>query len=140
MTPRVEALFEAYSTLRAVVDETLGDRVADRPMRTFATHWLDRDYLARVAARSLPEGIQVRAVDVDTARRFDSNLEPHALQVFPSPEALVAEGLGVVGGYSSRARRTSRMRWPSPLARHGIRLADCPRVSIVTWSQKIPER
>src|SRR4029079_16857836 len=50
--------------------------------------------LAAVEA-SLPPEVELRPFDADLAAQLDTELEPHGLQVFPSPHALAEQGLGI---------------------------------------------
>jgi GNAT superfamily N-acetyltransferase len=70
-----------------------GSRLSDRPMRTFANHALDRERL-RAMADAVPDGFEVRRLDVDLARQLDDALVPHGLQTYPSVEEFIEHGLG----------------------------------------------
>ena len=89
----VEILLPEDQAWRNLVDGLIGERCSDRPMRTFALPDLDREAL-KTAAAAVPGGFRVAELDVALARPLDENLHPHGLRVFPSAEALVAEGLG----------------------------------------------
>ena len=80
---------------RALVLEVHGEDVFDRPMEEFDPSALDDAALAAIAA-TLPAGFELRRLDADLASRLDGDLEPHGLQVFPSPGALAEDGLGFV--------------------------------------------
>lgn len=70
-------------------------RLTDRPMRTYATHGLKSARL-RDQACILPAGFSLERMHVDAARQLDDSLVPHGMQVFPSPEALVEQGIGFI--------------------------------------------
>lgn len=70
-----------------------GERLTDRPMRTFANHALDRGRLSAMAA-AVPDGFEVRSLDVSLAGQLDETLVPHGLQTYASPEHLIEHGLG----------------------------------------------
>jgi GNAT superfamily N-acetyltransferase len=96
LTPPVEILVPPLQEWRNLIDECLGDRAEDLTMRTFSTHALRRDHLTEMASAEPPAGFRLRGIDLETARRLDANLEPHAMQVFPTAQAFVDRGLGVV--------------------------------------------
>jgi hypothetical protein len=50
--------------------------------------------LARFVA-ALPAGFALRPFDEQLAQQLDGELEPHGLQVFATPAALVRQGLGI---------------------------------------------
>ena len=85
---------------RAFLLDRLGDRVFDRPMRTFDPAALSRESLERLAASPLPEGYALRRLEAGWAEQLDGELAPHALQVFASPAAFAecGVGYGVVAG------------------------------------------
>jgi GNAT superfamily N-acetyltransferase len=93
LAPPIEIVLPDDQAWRDLVDGLLGDRCSDRPMRTFVLHDLDREAL-EVAATTAPDGFRLAEVDVALASQFDDDLHPHALKVFPSAEALVAQGIG----------------------------------------------
>jgi GNAT superfamily N-acetyltransferase len=70
-----------------------GPRVTDRPMRSFDASQLAENVLGSAAGR-LGEGFQLRELDPSLTRQLDPELEPHALQVYASPEAFLAQGFG----------------------------------------------
>jgi hypothetical protein len=78
---------------RRLIRDVHGTRAADRPMRTYDPSGLDRAALEPLAA-SLPPGHALVRLDVKLAGQLDAGLEPHALQVFASPQAFVAQGVG----------------------------------------------
>ena len=79
---------------RALILDVCGERVFDRPMEEFDPSALDDASLAAVEA-SLPPEFEVRRLDAELAAQLDTELEPHGLQVFPSPRALAEQGLGI---------------------------------------------
>lgn len=78
---------------RALILDVLGDAVFDRPMDEFDPSALDDAALASIEA-SLPPDLAIRRFDLALAAQLDAELEPHGLQSFPSPQALVDDGLG----------------------------------------------
>ncbi len=93
LSPPVEILAPETRGWRDRIERLLGDRCTDRTMRTFSAHDLDEAHLRTVAAL-LPGGFRTEVLDLDLARRLDDHVQPHALQTFPSPEALVEHGFG----------------------------------------------
>jgi hypothetical protein len=91
VTPPREIVYGNDPAWRRLILDVHGARIADRPMTIFDASQLDRDALARFAC---PAGYALRRMDVDEARQLDTGLEPHALQVFESPEQFAREGLG----------------------------------------------
>jgi len=79
---------------RTFLRERLGDRVTDRPMRTFDAGGLSREGLERLAESQLPEGYALRRLDARWAAQLDGELSPHALQVFESPAVFAQRGAG----------------------------------------------
>ena len=69
------------------------DDVADRPMTEFDAGGLDPAALAGLAA-DLEPAFAMRPLDEALAAQLDGELEPHALQVYPSTRAFVEHGLG----------------------------------------------
>lgn len=96
---------------RALVLEVHGEAVFYRPMDEFDPAALDDAALAAIVAH-LPRDLEVRRLDADLAARLDRDLEPHGLQVFPSPAALAEEGLGfgIVEGDRLASAATSYTR------------------------------
>jgi GNAT superfamily N-acetyltransferase len=70
-----------------------GARVKDRPMETFDPENVDLALL-RAGARSLPVPYELRPLDELLLSQLDADLEPHALQVYPSPGAFLSRGAG----------------------------------------------
>ena len=77
---------------RAAILAVRGHEVVDRPMTEFDASGLDPVALARHA--SYAPGFAVRPIDLELANQLDGELEPHGLQVFPTPRDLVERGLG----------------------------------------------
>jgi GNAT superfamily N-acetyltransferase len=78
---------------RRLILEVHGDGVCDRPMRDYDPGGIDRASLARIEA-GLPPGFRLQPLDMELTRQLDTDLEPHALQVFESAEAFLDHGLG----------------------------------------------
>jgi len=93
LTPPLEILIPDDQAWRDLADGLLGDRCSDRPMRTFALHDPDRAALEITASR-VPDGFSVAKLDVELARQFGGDLNPHALSVFSSAEELIEHGIG----------------------------------------------
>lgn len=72
--------------------EIHGTLVRDRPMDSFSGAELDAVHLREMAA-GLPRDYTLEALDTTTVWQIDGDLEPHGLQTYPSPEALVGEGM-----------------------------------------------
>jgi GNAT superfamily N-acetyltransferase len=86
---------------REVILDTLEGGVSDRPMRDYDPSGIDRSVLSRLEA-SLPAGFHLQPLDADLARQLDSDIEPHALQVFESVEAFLDDGMGFGAVYGGR--------------------------------------
>src|SRR5262249_21497595 len=86
---------------RKLILDVLGDEVSDRPMRDYDPSGIDEGSLARLEA-NLPASCLVQPLDVELARQLDTDLEPHALQVFPSVEAFLQHGLGAGVAHDGR--------------------------------------
>ncbi len=93
LTPPLEIVLPDDQSWRDLVHGELGERCVDRPMRTYEVHGLNRDHLQQVAA-GIADGFRIAELDVELARRFDDDLNPHGLAVFPSAETLVEQGIG----------------------------------------------
>jgi GNAT superfamily N-acetyltransferase len=78
---------------REVILDALGSEVSDRPMRDFDASGIALPSLLRLEA-TLPASFELQAFDADLARQLGKDLEPHALQVFPSVEGFLDGGLG----------------------------------------------
>jgi GNAT superfamily N-acetyltransferase len=70
-----------------------GTALSDRPMRSFSSFGLASGELRVFSARRL-EGAEVVRLDAVLASGLDPELAPHGLQVFSSPEAFIAQGVG----------------------------------------------
>ena len=95
LRPPLEILLPDDQAWRDLADLLIGDRCTDRTMRTFALHALETDRL-EAAVEKLAAGFEIKPLDVVLARRLDDDLQPHALRVFESPQALVEQGIGYV--------------------------------------------
>ena len=62
-------------------------------MRTFDPSRLSGSALRRIED-ALPEPFELRRFDAALAAQLDRELEPHALQVYPSPDHFAAHGIG----------------------------------------------
>ena len=78
---------------RRLILDVHGDGVFDRPMLDYDPAGIDRASLLEVEA-SLPPGFRLAALDEPLTRQLDAELEPHALQAFPSPRDFLRDGLG----------------------------------------------
>ena len=78
---------------RDLLHEIHGERLSDRPMRTFVSHALDATHLRELSA-GVAEAHELVPLNASLAGQLDEELTPHALQVFPSAEALASEGIG----------------------------------------------
>jgi GNAT superfamily N-acetyltransferase len=78
---------------RRLILDRHGERVRDRPMRTFDPSRLDAAFLERLAS-ALPAGFELQRLDASLAAQLDAELEPHALQTFPDAKAFAARGIG----------------------------------------------
>ena len=78
---------------RRLILDVHGPRVSDRPMRTFDPSRLSGPVLQRMED-ALPEGFELRRFDAALAAQLDRDLEPHALQVYPSAAAFAERGIG----------------------------------------------
>ncbi len=65
----------------------------DRSMQTFDASHLDAEKLA-AWSRTLPADLSLTRMDAGLANQLDSDLQPHALQVFESAAEFVAKGVG----------------------------------------------
>jgi GNAT superfamily N-acetyltransferase len=83
-----------YGAWSELASGILGDRLHAFPMRTFDADRLDVDRLRRIAAR-IPDGFELRRIDREWAAKLGQELEPHALQVFPSADRFATGGFGV---------------------------------------------
>lgn len=91
--PPREIVYGNDPAWRRLILDVHGDRVADRPMTIYDASRLDVcDLVAR--AVTAPPDYELRFMDASHARQLDRELEPHALQVFDSPEHFEREGLG----------------------------------------------
>jgi RimJ/RimL family protein N-acetyltransferase len=77
---------------RRLIQHVHGDGVYDRPMQDFDPAALDRSRLRAMAAA--PAGFEIVRLDPALSAQLDHELEPHALQVFASPELFVRDGIG----------------------------------------------
>jgi GNAT superfamily N-acetyltransferase len=106
-----ELIYGNDAAWRARILQVFGERVFDRPMEEFDPSALDDASLAAVE-QILPPELALRRLDADLAAQLDAELEPHGLQVFPSPWALAEEGLGIgiVQGHRLACAATSYTR------------------------------
>ena len=93
VAPRQEVVYGNDPAWRRLILDVLGERVVDRPMTIFDASRLDPDRLAQVEA-SCPAGFALRRMDAPLARELDAELQPHAMQVFQTPEHFEQDGLG----------------------------------------------
>lgn len=79
---------------RTLLRKVHGKRLSDRPMRSFDASHISADRLPALAG-SLPAEFEPRRMDLSLSQQLDAQLEPHALQVYPSPEAFLKDGFGL---------------------------------------------
>ena len=87
-----ELVYGNDASWRRLIQDVHGEAVHDRPMRDYDPAPLDRARLRELAAA--PAGFQIVRLDASLAGQLDHELEPHALQVFASPEAFARDGIG----------------------------------------------
>ena len=78
---------------RRLILDVLDGEVSDRPMLDYDPSGIDPDALTRLEA-SLPTDFQLRPLDAGLAGQLGADLEPHALQVYPSVREFLDQGLG----------------------------------------------
>ena len=88
-----ELVVPADQTWRDLLVATWGNRLTDRPMRTFATHRLNVEQLQRFAA-AIRSGFSIAPIDESLAEQLDDRLIPHAMQVFPTVADFATHGIG----------------------------------------------
>ena len=86
---------------RRLILDVHGKQVFDRPMREFDPSGIDRASLLRLEA-SLPPGFSLQALDAGLTRQLDTDLEPHALQVFDGAQEFLDHGLGFGAGQNGQ--------------------------------------
>jgi GNAT superfamily N-acetyltransferase len=91
-SPR-ELLFPDCDAWRARLREVLGTGLSERPMRAFDAAGLDPERL-RALAREVPPDFELHEIDPGIAARLGPEHEPHAMQVFDSPQAFARSGIG----------------------------------------------
>src|SRR5687767_5799783 len=90
---RRELVYGNDPAWRAAILAMRGHEVVDRPMTEFDPGGLDPRALAHIEASETPS-FTLRRLDRRLAGQLDGDLEPHALQVFPSARDFAAHGLG----------------------------------------------
>jgi GNAT superfamily N-acetyltransferase len=90
---RRELVYGNDPAWRAAILAMRGHEVVDRPMTEFDPGGLDPGALAHIEASETP-GFTLRRIDLRLAGQLDGDLEPHALQVFPSARDFAEHGLG----------------------------------------------
>lgn len=93
VTAPKELLFPDSEAWRSRIRSLPGARLTDRSMQAFSARHLDRQTLAKLAAQ-LPSSFQMAPLDAHRATLLDTDLEPHALQVFESAEDFGRRGIG----------------------------------------------
>jgi GNAT superfamily N-acetyltransferase len=88
-----ELVYGADPAWRQLLLGIHGTAVKDRPMLSYDGSGLDADDLA-AAMRRLPREFELVRMDAQLAGQLDPGLEPHALQVYPSPDLFVTDGIG----------------------------------------------
>lgn len=88
-----ELVYGKDAAWRRLILDVHGARVSDRPMRTFDPSRLSVLELHRME-HALPAGFELRGIDANLATQLDRELEPHALQVYPTADAFAARGIG----------------------------------------------
>lgn len=78
---------------RQLLCDIFDARVKDRPMETFDPENVDLARL-RAGAKSLPAPYEIRPLDEMLVSQLEADLEPHALQVYPSASAFLSRGAG----------------------------------------------
>ena len=91
--PLAELIVPDDQRWRDLLVEIWGERLEDRPMRTFAAHALDTAHLEELTA-TLPPGLSIERLQRETAGQLDAELVPHALQVFRDAAHFEERGLG----------------------------------------------
>jgi GNAT superfamily N-acetyltransferase len=91
-SPR-ELIYGNDPAWRRTIIDVHGERVFDRPMRTYDASTLDLRALARIKAELAPS-FELRRLDLSLAEQLDTELQPHGRQVFSSPDDLLARGMG----------------------------------------------
>ena len=91
-SPR-ELVYGNDPSWRRLFANLYGERLTDRPMETFGSEALSIDRL-RVEAGALPDRYDLEPLDEELLRQLDKELEPHALQVYPSRGAFLSRGFG----------------------------------------------
>jgi GNAT superfamily N-acetyltransferase len=90
--PSCELVYGNQPAWRRLIQDVHGARVVDRPMVEFEVDHLDPARLRELAVA--PAGFELMRMDAAMAAQMDRELEPHALQVYPSATDFVASGLG----------------------------------------------
>ncbi len=88
-----ELLFPDSEAWRSKIRSVHGPRLTDRSMQAFSARDLNRQKLIQLAAQ-LPSEFQTVPLDAPRAALLDTDLEPHALQVFESAEDFGRRGIG----------------------------------------------
>ena len=88
-----ELVYGNDAAWRRLILDVHGDQVFDRPMLDYDPAGIDGASLVELEA-GLPAGFALRALDEPLSRQLGAELEPHALQAFPSAEDFLEHGVG----------------------------------------------
>jgi GNAT superfamily N-acetyltransferase len=101
VSPPCELLLPDDQRWRDLALETWGDRLSDRPMRTFSAHALEPGRLSALASREVSD-YSIGRIDAEGAGQLDASLEPHAMQVFGDAADFVRRGVGYCARHDGR--------------------------------------
>jgi RimJ/RimL family protein N-acetyltransferase len=99
--PPRELVYGGDPAWRRLCLEIHGDALTDHPNATFDGSRLDSAEL-RAKSELLPPGFAMARFDAELAEQLDADLEPHALQVFPSAAAFADAGFGFAARIDGR--------------------------------------
>ena len=88
-----ELVYGNDAAWRRLILDVHGDEVFDRPMLDFDPAGIDGASLLELEA-GLPPAFEMRVLDAALTPQLDAELEPHALQVYPTSGEFLEHGLG----------------------------------------------
>jgi GNAT superfamily N-acetyltransferase len=96
-----ELVYGNDAAWRQLILDVHGGQVFDRPMLDYDPAGIDGASLVELEA-GLPADFALRALDEPLTRQLDAELEPHALQAFPSAEDFLEHGVGFAAVHDGR--------------------------------------
>jgi hypothetical protein len=88
-----ELVYGNDAAWRRLILDVHGDQVFDRPMLDYDPGGIDRGALLALEA-GVPPGFSLETLDAGLIGQLDTDLEPHALQVYPGASDFMQNGLG----------------------------------------------